>query len=954
MMDLDDSIDRRRFMEIMGASMALAGLTACSRMPLEKIVPYVIQPEEIIPGKPLFFATATTLRGYATGILVESHMGRPTKIEGNPDHPASLGATDSITQAQILSLYDPERSQTVVHEKNLDTWDGFIAALNKKRSDWQKNFGNGLYILSETVTSPTMGNQLHQLLKSFPQAHWHSFEPITRDNARKASLLAFGEDLEFIYEFKKADIILSLDSDFLSHVPGSTRYSHDFSDRRRVRSENLKTDQFKMNRLYVIESTPSITGSMADHRLNRKASSIEIYVLALAKILGINIDTPSLPPKDLNWLSVVAKDLQSHPNSSIITIGLDQTPRAQAIVHAINLKLGNIGKTIIPIPPVEFRPVDQLASVCQLVTDMNAGKVDTLIVLGGNPVYYTPIDLNFSKSFLKVPLRIHLGLYQDETATLSHWHLPETHSLETWSDARAFDGTVTIMQPLIAPLYQSKSAHWVLASLMENLTSSDYQIVRDHWEQLWKVDFDPKWEKALQQGIVENTSFSPKQVKLNSEILKSTYHPLENNQVENNQAENDQGLEIIFRSDSTIWDGRFANNSWLQELFKPLTQLSWDNAAFLSPRTAQRLHLSTGDIVLLRYSGRNIHAPVWILAGHADESVTLQFGFGRTQAGKVGSNIGYNAYLLQTSDHPYFNPGLEITKTEKTHIFTKEQDQDSMKDRDIIHNATIQDFQKNQNLFHEKPLKPHSLYPQFPYTGYAWAMVIDTNTCTGCSACVIACQAENNIPSVGKDQIIKKRNMYWIRVDRYYVGKNDNPKTFFQPIPCMHCEDAPCEVVCPTAATVHGSEGLNEMVYNRCVGTRYCSNNCPYKVRRFNFFQYSDYKTPSFKAMRNPDVTVRSRGVMEKCTYCIQRIVEKRIPAENENRRIRDGEIKTACQQVCPTESIIFGDLNTQKSVLNQLKSQPHNYGLLAELGTRPRTTYLAKFTNPNRELEII
>lgn len=987
---LVNSVNRREFLKLMAASLALAGLSACggrghlSDAPTEKIVPYVKQPEEIIPGKPLFFATAMTFGGIATGLLVKSNMGRPIKIEGNPDHPASLGATDTFAQASVLTLYDPDRSQAVTNLGRVSTWDSFLASLISAMEGQHARRGAGLRILTETVTSPTLADQMQNLLKQFPLAKWHQYDPVGRDNVFEGSRLAFGGYVNTNYRLDKADVILALDSDFLSHIPGSLRYAWDFSSRRRVES-----GQSKMNRLYVVESTPTITGVAADHRLPLRASEIETFARALAQELGVKVEPMSKAEADnlpdhrsteavpgssaelttvsakgfttgryTDWVSALVRDLQSHRGSSVVLAGDWQPPVVHTLAHAMNHALDNIGTTVIYTDPVEVNPVNQTESLRELVGAMGAGLVDVLVIIDSNPVFTAPADLRFSHALSKARLRIHLGLYDDETAALCHWHIPKTHYLESWSDARAYDGTVTIVQPLIAPLYGGKSVHELIAAVNGEFDRSGYDIVHDYWRGRAgssNEGFERFWKTMLHDGLITDTALPPKAVSLKTEfdlrgLEKRQGAPRPNN----NQDSNAQNLEIIFRPDPNIWDGRFANNGWLQELPKPLTKLTWDNAALISPNTADRLGLANENVVELRYGAYAVNAPVWIMPGHPDDSVTVYLGYGRTRAGRVGTGRGFNAYAIRTSGAPWFNSGLQTRKVGSQYKLVSTQHHHSMEGRDLIRVGTIGQFQGNPDFARKKneELRPPSLYPEYKYEGYAWGMAIDLNTCIGCNACVVACQAENNIPVVGKYEVARGREMQWLRIDRYYKGNWENPENHFQPVLCMHCENAPCEVVCPVGATVHSSEGLNEMVYNRCIGTRYCSNNCPYKVRRFNFFQFADYQTPSLKLLNNPDVTVRSRGVMEKCTYCVQRINAARIKAEEEDRKIRDGDIITACQAACPTEAIVFGDINDSNSRVSKLKAKPLNYGLLTELNTRPRTTYMAKIKNPNPEIK--
>jgi molybdopterin-containing oxidoreductase family iron-sulfur binding subunit len=941
-----DARGRRNFLKLMGASLAFAGLSACTRQPDEAIVPYVRAPEEFIPGIPLMYATALPLGGYARGVLVESHMGRPTKIEGNELHPASLGATDALTQAMILSLYDPERSQVITQVGRITTWADFLTVATRALAEQKTKKGAGLRLLTETVTSPTLASQIQQFLKDYPEAKWHQYEPGGRDEAREGTRVAFGETLETRYHFDKADVILALDANFLCDGPGAVRYARDFSTRR-----NGRIDVQQMNRLYAAECTPSLTGAMADHRIAVRAGEIEALARAIASRLGMNVSTAETETtrRHAKWIDAVARDLARHHGRSVVVAGEHQPAVVQALAHAMNIALGNADATVSYSEPAEAVPSNQTDSLRELVADMKAKRVAVLLILGGNPVYDAPADLEFAAAIDNVPLRIHQSLYHDETSYQCHWHVPEAHPLETWGDIRAWDGTVSIQQPLIAPLYGSKSAIELLSALGGKPGISGYDIVRAYWKpRLGEKDFEKAWRRAVHDGIVEGTALPAKKVALTKEYQAKLAEPY--------RAEAPAGLEINFRLDPTVHDGRFANNGWLQELPKPMTKLTWDNAALLSPRTAEWLGVRNEDVAELRYQGRSVRAAVWILPGHADDAVTLHLGYGRTRAGRVGNYAGCNAYLLRRSDARWFGAGAELRKTGERYRLSSTQHHHSMEGRPLVLEGTAAQYASEpdfvQKQVHDPKKQGLSLYPDYAYTGNAWGMVIDLTACVGCNACVTACQAENNIPIVGKVQVGNGREMHWIRVDRYFSGSLDEPEVAHQPVPCMHCENAPCEVVCPVAATVHSDEGLNDMVYNRCVGTRYCSNNCPYKVRRFNFLKYNDDETPVLKMLRNPDVTVRMRGVMEKCTYCVQRINSARIAAEKEGRAIRDGEILTACQQVCPTRAIVFGNLNDPASEVARMRASKLNYGLLEELNTRPRTSYLARLRNPNPELE--
>jgi MoCo/4Fe-4S cofactor protein with predicted Tat translocation signal len=936
-----DSVSRRGFLKVMGASMALAGMTGCVRLPLEPIVPYVRQPEDVIPGRPQFYATAMTLGGYASPLLIESHLGRPTKIEGNDKHPASLGGTDIFAQAHILGLYDPDRSQSVVSMGDQQSWQAFLNALHGPLTAQKALQGAGIRILTPTISSPTLADQLRGFLKIYPQAKWHVYEPVNRDNVLEGAKMAFGQPVETRYDFEKADVIVSLDADFLyAGFPGNVRYIRDFAKRR--------NPDGKMNRLYVAESAPTTTGAKADHRAAVRASEFGD---------GVSRDDSVLSSDAFN--RAFDYDLHSHEGSGIVIVGDHLPPEVHAFAHGMNARLGNVGKTVFYTDPVNANPVNNFDSIRELAADIGAGKVDLLVILGGNPAYDAPSDLNFANALKsnKVPLRVHLGLYQNETAELCQWHVNQAHELEAWGDARAYDGTVSIIQPLIAPLYNGKSALEFVALLSGQADASGYDLVRAYWQkQHTGADFEQFWRKSLHDGWIEGTAFAPKTV-----AMKNTNFPNHAPIIAGNP-----GLELNIRRDPTIYDGQFSNNGWLQELPKPMTKLTWDNAVLIGPKMAERLQIATKDVVELELNGKKVTGAVWIQAGHPDNSATIFLGYGRRRAGRVGTAQGFDAYALRTSAAPWIATGLQIRKTGDTYNLASTQGYQSMDTPDgghrpLVRETTLEDYRKRPNFAAEEGEEPApglTLYKPYPYKeeDYAWGMAIDLNSCVGCNNCMLACQSENNIAVVGPEQTLLGRHMHWIRVDTYYQGDRDNPKAFFQPVPCQQCENAPCEVVCPVGATNHSPEGLNDMVYNRCVGTRYCSNNCPYKVRRFNFLLFQDWETPQYKMMRNPDVSVRSRGVMEKCTYCVQRINERRIDAEREDRKINDSqhedELKTACQQSCPAGAIIFGNINDPNSKVSKLKAQSRNYSLLGELNTRPRTTYLAEVSNPNPELK--
>ena len=909
--DWPNELSRRRFIQLMGASIALASTTSCTRSPLERILPYQKQPEEIVPGNPLFYATALTLGGYARGVLVETHEGRPTKIEGNPLHPASLGSTDVFMQAELLTLYDPERSQALTRSGQISTWEIFLGEISAASQSWKTNGGAGVRILTRNQTSPTFLDQLTRLLAKFPGAKWHVWDPLQT------------EPVDALYHFDRAEVILSLGGDFLDLGPAMVRYTRDFAARRRPDGT--------MNRLYVAESTPTLTGSMADHRLVLKPDELEQFAREMES--GGNTNTAR----------AIAADLRAHAGRSLVVASQFASPALRAAARRLNESLGNVGATVDYISPS-----NGARELRELTSDMQSGAVETLFIVDGNPAYDAPDDLGFTELLKRVPHAVHFGLYQDETAALCAWHVPRAHALETWSDARAIDGTATIMQPMIEPLFAGRSPHEMLSALLEEPPTSSYEVVRAFWQKKSgsAADFEQRWRKSLHDGIAD--------------FQLPNANPGAAQAIANSQLAVGNSPYLIIRPSPRLLDGCYANNAWAQELPHPLTKIVWDNAALVSPATAQRLQLGNGDVVRLKFRGRIVKAPIWILGGQADDCVTVDLGYGRTKAGSVGNGVGFNAYALRTSDALWGGAGLEIEKTGEHQELVTTQHHWDMHEREQVRVGTFAQFQNDAHEIAKAseppPREEETLYPNYDYsTGHKWGMSIDLNTCIGCGVCTIACQAENNIPVVGKEQVAMNREMHWIRVDVYMAGDGANPRMLHQPVPCMHCETAPCELVCPVAATVHSSEGLNQMIYNRCIGTRYCSNNCPYKVRRFNFLEYdgNQFEVPiTRKLMRNPDVTVRARGVMEKCTYCIQRINAVKIESQKTNRAIRDGEITPACAQACPADAIIFGDLNDPNGRATQLRNSPLSYGLLAELNTRPRTTYLAKLLNPNPELE--
>ncbi|MEM1245485.1 MAG: TAT-variant-translocated molybdopterin oxidoreductase [Acidobacteriota bacterium] len=944
--DWQDGVSRRGFVQLAGASLGLAGLTACTRQPRERIVPYVEQPENLVPGKPLFYATAMAIAGYGIGVIAESQMGRPTKLGGNPGHPWTEGATGVFIQGETLNLYDPDRAQSLTRGDRILPWDAFSAELTPTLQAIESLGGAGLALMTPAITSPTTKAQIDAVRQRFPEVRWVQYEPVHRDAFYEGSKIAFGEPLEVRYDFTKADIVLSLDSDFLAAGPGALRYARDFSARRRI------VEGAEMNRLYVVESTPTETGSAADHRAPGSSAEIADFAKAVAAKLGVPGVVAGEPHGELaSWVDAVASDLQAHGGSSVVIAGESAEPGLQALAHAMNGALGNLGETVTGTDPVVAELSMQGEDLAQLVREMRDGKIAALFALDCNPVYDAPADLDFASALERVALKVQVGMYQDETADKCDWQVAKSHALEAWGDVRSMDGTLSIVQPLIEPLYQTRTIDEVL-SLVAGRPSSDYDLVRATWQGELGDSFEDAWRKTLHDGFLEGSAEAVKSL-----IVDDTAVSEESKAI----GGHGEGLELQLMPDGGVFDGRFANNGWLMELPRSINKITWDNAAIIAPSTAEEAGFKTNDVVSVSMGDHSIDLPVWVQPGQAAGTVTVHLGFGRERAGRVGNGVGANAYHLRDSKHPWRHHGVELARTGRqrklattqTHFNLDQQDEQASR-RHLIRHGTLEKYKKDphfvEHMGHHVP-EDSSMFKDWEYTSYKWGMVVDLSSCTGCNACIISCQAENNIPVVGYEQVLNGREMHWLRIDRYYNGDLDNPKIHHQPVSCMQCERAPCELVCPVGATVHDEEGINTMVYNRCIGTRYCSNNCPYKVRRFNFLKYNDTKTPVLKLARNPNVSVRMRGVMEKCTYCIQRINYARIEAKKEDRRIRDGEVRTACEEACPADCVAFGDLNDPESRVSQWRAHDTNYELLHELNVAPRTTYLAKITNPNPAL---
>jgi len=920
---------RREMLKLAAASFVLASLASCSRAPEQELVPYVHTPAGRTPARPQHFATTLTRGRESIGVIVTSNEGRPTKIEGNPKHPASLGATDTFAQAEVLGLCDPDRSQAVLHNGQVATWDAFSRELQQRlsRNQQAQTIPSTAHLLTGPITSPSMLDQITRLMAKNPGMKWYVHDP-TGEKAAIALRSMFKQDVQPSFDLAAARVIVSFDCDLFFGIPGSVRYARDFANGRRYTH-----GYSSVNRLYVAEPSPTITGSKADHRRIARPTELAGLIESLAARLGITGAVDTL--KDDAWLNAVAKDLEANAGHSLIVAGTGWAVAAHHWVVQMNAALGNIGKT------VSFRPSNAPPSIdlASLITDVNAHKVESLIILDTNPVYDAPA---ITTALANIPWIAHVGLYNDETAAKATWHVPMAHTLESWGDATAFDGTVSAIQPLIAPLYGGKSAMEVLANALGEPLKTDYDLVSDYWRRvIGPASFDAWWRTSLREGVMA-TPAPAAPVAFDQASIRG----LQSTRLGQETLGTNEQLCAVFRPSSGTYDGRYANNAWLQELPDPITKLTWDNAAWLSEKTARHFNVTTGDVVRIRIASTTVEAPVIIVPGQAEFTVTLPLGYGRTKAGSVGSGVGFNAYAFD--QEMAFD--VELKPAGRTFPLAITQEHSTMEGRDIFRTLVA-------NTPHEKePKVVHlSMYPDRLQAKQQWGLSIDLTSCIGCNACTIACQSENNIPTVGKEEVKMGREMHWIRIDRYFEGEPEDPAIHHQPVPCMHCEQAPCEPVCPVGATQHSQDGLNEMVYNRCIGTRYCSNNCPYKVRRFNFFQYTDRETESRKISRNPQVTVRSRGVIEKCTYCVQRIRNAQIDADIDPDRptqsVADGVIQTACQQVCPTQAIVFGDVADDSSRVSKLKALPHDYALLEELNTRPRTTYLAEVRNPNPEI---
>jgi molybdopterin-containing oxidoreductase family iron-sulfur binding subunit len=947
--DRPGAVSRRGWLKLLGASMALAG---CAREHEGKILPYNRNPRDITPGIPRHYATSLTLDGFATGVLVESHEGRPTKIEGNPDHPASLGATGVFEQAAVLGLYDPDRARAPRSPRGPTSFQDILARFAGPRADR----GAGLRFLLEPTGSPLLADLTARVGARFPEARFTFHAPARPRNAEEGARIALGAPAQPQHDLGRARVILALDHDFVASGPFAIRYARQFASQRRVSAPTGT-----MNRLYVVETMLTPTGSMADHRLRRRPSEIARSAAAVAaELVDLGVRPKGMPEalatalgllrarEDRAFYRALARDLAANAGAAVVMVGDRQPPVVHALAHLVNAALGGdeiawvIAPTLVGAGAAE-------QDLPALAREIERGAVETLVIIEGNPVYAAPADLDLARRLPAVANVLYLGAYEDETAHLAGWFVPAAHALESWGDAAAYDGTLSIVQPLIEPLHAGRTPAELLAVFAGVPDPSAHRLVRELWTRRRPGgDFERFWQEALKIGVVAGSASPRLAARLRWDALTEALAHLP-------PAPAPGALEVSFAPDPAVHDGRFANNAWLEELPRPATKLTWDNAALLSPATAARYGLDTEDVAVLDLRGRRVSAPVLIVPGHADDAVTLHLGYGRKGAESLARDMGFDANVLRTAAAPFFAGGLSMHKVPgATHELARTQLHWNLEGRPIALSSTLAAYRHDPDFTAEQRGRLATLMPPVPMAGNQWAMTIDMSICTGCSACVVACQAENNILVVGKDQVMKGREMHWLRIDTYYSGPAEAPRAVHQPMLCQHCEKAPCEYVCPVNATVHSPDGLNEMVYNRCVGTRFCSNNCPYKVRRFNWFDYNHREEANrglVQLQRNPDVTVRQRGVMEKCTYCVQRIREAEIHARIERRDIREGEVVTACAAACPTQAIQFGSLHHQGSRMVAWRAEPRRFGVLHELGTAPRTQYLARIDNPNPEI---
>ncbi len=924
---------RRQFLKLMGASLLLGGLSGCGENKSDHALPYVNQPEGVTPGVPRYYATGVLFDGYVQPVIATTYAGRPTKLDGNAEHPMTRGKSDAFTQSAIFELYDPERSKVPLRDGIPSTWHVLASELVEMRARWRERGGEGLRILIGATTSPTLKRQIANMSNQFPKMRWSQLPPPGLARQNEAMAVAFGRPVVPHVRLDQCEAIVSLDHDLLG--PGAHQVAHAGGWAQR-RGEAVPGEG--RSRLHVAESVPSLTGTVASVRLASDPARTALLAQAIGAEFAIaGFARPDLQPLEKQWLDRAISELRAHRGRSLLVIGAQCEPQLQALAPIINEHLKNTGATVWYSEPIHLSAADA-QPLASLTAEIAAGAVETLLMIDCNPAYASPGVLKFSERLTGVPNRIHVGLHVDETAQLCRWHVPLSHALESWSDGRAVDGTATIIQPPVRPLYASRSVHQMFDLLLGVSDSTADGAVRATWREIFSADFDQRWTRALRDGFVADTGAQP--------TAATARAPAQSQQQKH---ELDQ-VEIVFKPDPTVWDGRFANIAWLQELPKPLSKITWDNIVAISPAVADRYKLSNGDIAEVTIDGRTVRGAAWVVPGQAARTVALYFGYGRRAGGDIAVGAGYDAFAVWANESGWIVRG-SIDRVPGNHPIATTQAHHRMDGFDFVREVTAEDPRL--------PAAQHqpTFYPDWDekqanenVSDHAWGMVIDLDLCIGCNACVAACNVENNVLVVGKDQVARGREMLWLRVDRYFSGDPDNPRGYFQPVPCMHCEKAPCEMGCPVHATVHSPEGLNQMVYNRCIGTRTCSSYCPYKVRRFNWYDYRHFAEAE-QAVKNPDVTVRSRGVMEKCTYCTQRIEAAHVAADKEGRALRRDEVVTACQQACPTKAIVFGDLKDTGTEVAQRWRSGRHYALLEELGTRPRTTYLARWNDaPDEE----
>jgi molybdopterin-containing oxidoreductase family iron-sulfur binding subunit len=915
-----DHADRREFLKVMGASLALAGVAGCHHDPHPEARPYVRTPDGIVLGVARSYATAVTFDGYAQPVLATTHEGRPTKLEGLPEHPAAQGATDAFTQAALLGLYDPSRSKAPARLGEPTDWPAFDAAMAESAAHLDATKGDGFRLLTGSVTSPTFGRLIDALMVRWPQARWHVFAPVNDDLRVEASRRAFGRPLLVRPELDVAETVVSFDDDLLGPGPFQTSQARAWAARRTAYQAGHGASD-----LLVAEPTPSLTGAVSQGRLIASPADVDRLVIALAASLGLDgVTAPTLSARQAKWLARVLAALRRSGRASYVGVGAFHDPAVQALALRINDHLGALGQTTVLTEPLLKAPPDGAASLAVLLADAHAGRVDTLAIFDTNPVYGAARDLDVLGALAKVRLRIHAGLHQDETGVLCHWHAPVEHDLETWGDALATDGRPSLIQPLVRPFYAVRPRTVLLQNLQGDLATDGRSLLADTWKDKLGPLHGPAWRAAQERGFIDAPA----------PAVTASASTAPASQLSSSGADH---YTVLIRPDPTVWDGALANNPWLQEMPRPFTSLTWDNVVAVAPALARQRDLRSGDVVRLVASARAVEAPIWVLAGQDPSTLVLTLGGGRAAPG-IGQRVGVDVGPLRTATAPWRVDGVTLTATGRRAALATTQDFTALGDFDFVRAEPASEIAPKPS-----PPPPTSFYPAEPQSRPQWGMTVDLDLCIGCNACVTACQAENNVPVVGKAQVAKGRHMHWLRVDHYEAGDADDPAFFNQPVPCMHCEQAPCEMGCPVNAAVHTDDGLNMQVYNRCIGTRTCSSYCPYKVRRFNWFDFTGHDSPELQAARNPEVTVRSRGVMEKCNYCVQRIVAGKIAAQIGGQEIADGEVKTACQQVCPTNAIVFGDITDPASQVVARKAEGRNYTLLEDVNTRPRTTYLAR-----------